>query len=410
MKKTIIITFTVFTASALFGQEQPPKPKIEVKPYGYVAYEAIFDTYKSLDSRDGELYFYPLKPTFDANGTDVNKKSQLQMLSLSTRFGFKISGPDILGAKTAGMIEADFFATKDDYVHLLRVRHACMTLKWEKAELLMGQFWHPVIINEVIPSTIAFGAGVPFHSLNRSPQIRFSYFPTPELRITATALEQGYHRSSGPVDAQRNSGLPELNAQVAYGKAKSFLVGASVGYKWLTPRLVVASANTSTHKTIGQYMFSGFAASTVGNTTIKAETVYGENLTHLLMIGGYGRVTETDVNSDYDYANLKTLSCWIDIDYKMGKWSAGLFGGYSKLYGSDKNYSTIANYNRNDDLNYIYRIAPRISFKEENLTLALEYMLTTAVYGKTFDAKHKVTSSFDPNSNNRFTFSAKYSF
>lgn len=409
MRNTIIIAFIVYNASALYGQEQP-KPKIEVKPFGYVSYEAILDTYKSLDSRDGELYFYPLKPTFDANGTDVNKKHQLQMLSLSTRFGFKVTGPDILGAKTSGLIEADFFATKDEYANLLRIRHACMTLKWEKAELLMGQFWHPVIINEVIPSTIAFGAGAPFHSLNRSPQIRFSYFPTPELRISATALEQGYHRSSGPVDAQRNSGLPELNAQVAYGNPKSVLVGASAGYKWLTPRLAVASANTGTHKTVGQYMFSGFAAGTVGNTTIKAEAVYGENLTHLLMIGGYGRVTETDVNSDYDYANLKTLSSWIDVDHKMGKWSAGLFGGYSKLYGSDKNYSTIATYNRNDDLNYIYRVSPRISFKEENLTLSLEYMITTAVYGKTFDNKHRVTSSFDPVSNHRVTLGAKYSF
>lgn len=411
MKKTLlIIVFSVLTVFISVAQEQPQKPKIEVKPYGYVAWESIFDSYKSVDTRDGELYLYPLKANIDTNGTDVNKRHQFQMLSLTTRVGLKISGSDVLGARTSGMVETDFFATANEYTRLLRVRHAIMTLKWQHSELLMGQYWHPVIVNEIIPSTLAFGAGTPFHSLNRSPQIRFTFYPIDRIRLMATALTQGYHKSMGPADAQRNSGIPELMAQAAFVKNNSFIAGLSAGYKWLTPRLFITSANTGTHKTVGQYLFSVFAMANLAKTNIKFETVYGENLTHLIMIGGYGRVTETTANSDYDYANLRTFSTWLDVNHRMEKWSLGIFGGYSKLNGSTKNYSTIAGYNRNDDMNYVYRISPRVSYKEENLMLGIEYMLTTAVYGKTFDAHHKVTSSFDPVSNHRITLSAKYSF
>lgn len=410
MKKPFfIVLFTSFSV-VLAAQEQPQKPKIDVKPYGFVSYEAIFDTYKLLDARDGELIFYPLKPKIAPNGTDVNRKNQFQMLSIITRLGLSVSGPDILGAKSTAKVETDFYATANAYTYLLRLRHAFISLKWQNAQLLMGNYWHPVIVDEVIPSAISFGGGVPFHSLNRSPQIRLSIYPIANLKVTLAALSQGYHKTKGPEDAQRNSGLPEIFGQVAYGNAKSFVVGASSGYKWLTPRLSVPSTGTGTHKTIGQYLFSGFAKATIDQTVIKAEIVYGENPTHLNMIGGYGRVTETDVNGDYDYANLRTLSTWLDADHQVGKWGFGVFAGYSKLYGSNKNYSSIADYNRNDDLNYIYRISPRVTYKEENLTLALEYMVTTAVYGQTFDNKRRVTSSLDPVSNHRVTFSAKYSF
>ena len=410
MRKIAISLLLVFTVKVLAAQDQSQKPKIDVKPYGFVSYEAIFDTYKLLDARDGELIFYPLKPKLDANGTDVNKKNQFQMLTIITRVGLQVAGPNILGAKTLAKVETDFYATANAYSYLLRLRHALINLKWQNTELLMGQYWHPVIVDEIMPASISFGAGAPFHALNRSPQIRLNYFPNSFLRLTLSALTQGYHKSKGPEDAQRNSGLPEVLGQIALGSSKSFMLGGSAGYKWLTPRLYIATSNTGTHKTVGQYLLSGFALAKLNETVIKAEAVYGENPTHLNMIGGYGRVTESDINGDYDYANLRTLSVWMDVNHRWGKWAPGLFAGYSKLYGSDKSYSSITDYHRNDDLNYIYRISPRITYKEECLTLALEYMLTTAVYGNTFDARHKVTSSLDPVSNHRVTFCAKYSF
>ncbi|HNV52438.1 MAG TPA: hypothetical protein PKM28_06080, partial [Tenuifilaceae bacterium] len=126
--------------------------------------------------------------------------------------------------------------------------------------------------------------------------------------------------------------------------------------------------------------------------------------------------TGTDANAeqDYEYTSLKTLGAWFDLQQGFGKLGLGLFLGYSKLLGADDDYTSLTvgtvKYFRNDDMDYFYRISPRISYKEENLTFALEYMLAGAVYGKTWDAKHKVTSSMDPVYNNRITFAAKYDF
>lgn len=408
---TIVFALGVFTVYA----QETEKPKFEIKPYGFINYEIIMDTYKSLDARDGELHFYPLKESLDINGDDKNKQMQLQMLSLSTRFGLKISGPDVLGAKTSGLIETDFFATANDFARLLSLRHLTINMKWQKSELLLGHYWHPVIVTEVIPANIAFGAGVPINALNRSPQIRFTLLPSEAVKLSFTALTQSYHKSSGPAEAQRNSGLPEFIAQASFGNRKTFMVGASAGYKWLKPRLETAS-NYSTSKTIGQYLFNAYIMTKMSNTTIKAMALYGQNLTHLNMIGGYGMKTGTDANTeqDYDYTNLKTLGTWFDLQQGFGKLSIGLFLGYSKLLGADDEYTSLTvgstKYFRNDDMDYFYRVSPRISYKEENLTFGFEYMLTSAVYGETWDSKHKVTSSMDPVYNNRFTLAVKYDF
>ncbi|BDX39296.1 hypothetical protein CYCD_26510 [Tenuifilaceae bacterium CYCD] len=411
-KYVIFVSIGCLWSLAVKAQE-PEKPKVEIKPYGYVAYELLFDTYKSLDSRDGELYFYPLKEQLDKNGKNINERNQLQMLSISTRLGGKISGPNVLGAKMSGMVEADFYATSNDYIYLLRIRHAMINLKWQSSELMMGHYWHPVIVNEVIPSCVSFGGGAPFHSLNRSPQIRYTYYPSEIIRLSATALAQGYHRSTGPTDAQRNSGKPELMAQLTVGNRKTFLIGASAGYKWLTPRLVT-SDTIKTDETIGQYLLSAFVMGKIGTTVIKSEVVYGENLTHLQMIGGYGMKKTATVVDDYEYTNLITLSSWLDVQHTAGKIGIGAFIGYSKLYGANDDYTSLeinkVKYFRNDDLNYIYRIAPRITYKEENFTLGLEYMLTAAIYGKDWNSKHEVTSSMDPVYNNRILFMAKYEF
>ncbi len=406
----LFLTSLILLCAITIKAQELEKPKIEIKPYGFVNYEMNFDTYKSVDFRDGDLYFYPLKESLDKNGKDLNKVNQLQMLALSSRFGAKVTGPNILGAKMSGMIEADFFATANDYSRLLRVRHAIVNLRWEKSELLMGHYFHPIIVNEIIPTPISFGAGSPFHPLNHSPQIRFTLYPSDVVRITAAALTQGYHKSTGPTEAQRNSGLPELLGQVTLGNRKTFLVGASAGYKWLTPRLVTVDT-FKTNETIGQYLLSGFVMGKIGSTSIKSEIVYGENLTHLLMIGGYGMKTTATAVDDYEYTNLKTLSSWLDIQHSLGKTSIGFFAGYSKIYGAnDGDYTRLeidkVKYSRNDDLDYIYRLSPRITYKEESLTFAFEYMLTAAVYRNLYTDK----SSMDPVFNNRITFAAKYDF
>jgi hypothetical protein len=59
-------------------------------------------------------------------------------------------------------------------------------------------------------------------------------------------------------------------AQLTVGNRKTFLIGASAGYKWLTPRLLTADT-IKTDETIGQYLLSAFVMGKIGTTVIKSK-------------------------------------------------------------------------------------------------------------------------------------------
>jgi hypothetical protein len=144
--------------------------------------------------------------------------------------------------------------------------------------------------------------------------------------------------------------------------------------------------------------------------TLKAEGVYGQELSFLNMIGGYGKITGTDgVDGDYDYTNLNTLSLWLDASYKMGKWGFGFFAGQQNLLGADDSYTGI-NSAVNDNLSHIYRLSPRVVYTIDKLTFAFEYMLTGAVYAREWDDRRVVTEVNDPVVNHRVLFLTRYSF
>jgi len=409
LTRVLLVMVVLTFAQRAIAQEQQPKPKFEFKPYGFIAYDMFVDTYKSSDTRDGESYMYPLAPDLDKNDKDYNKRTMLEMTNFTSRLGLKIAGPDALGAKTSGQFEMDFMGTKSDF-QLFALRHAFINLKWEKSDLIVGQTWHPIIVNEVIPSTLSFGAGMPFHPLNRSAQVRYTYNVSSLFRLTAATVFYGGHKSTGPADAQRYSGKPDVHVQLSVGDRKAFLAGFSAGYKWLTPRLKTDSSYV-TSKTIGSYDVNAFIMFKPASTSIKAEVIYGQNLSYLSMIGGYGMKTGTNnAKGDYGYTNLKTVSTWCDIQQDFDNWTIGVFAGYQKLLGADDNYTTIKDYNRDDKLSYLVRVSPRVVYKAEALSFGLEYILTKAVYGSTWDDKRNVKETMDPVSNNRVLLRVAYTF
>jgi len=178
----------------------------------------------------------------------------------------------------------------------------------------------------------------------------------------------------------------------------------------LTPRLITDSTYI-TSETIGSYNLHAFLLVKPASTSIKVEAIYGQNLSFLNMIGGYGMVTGSNkAEGDYKYTNLKTLSVWGDIQQNIDRWIIGVFAGYQKLLGADDNYIAIQDYALNDDLSHIFRISPRVVYRADALSLAFEYILTTAVYGNAWDAKHKVTETINPISNHRFLLRLTYNF
>jgi hypothetical protein len=380
--------------------------------YGYISHQTIYDTYRSLETRDGELYFYPLRPAFDINGVDKNRKPRFTMVEVQSRFGTRISGQEILGADVTGVLEADFFGTHQSYVRMLRLRLAYINLAWDRHQLLIGNAFHPTFVLENFPKPWSFASGVPFHPLNRSPQIRYTFLPAADFNVSLSFITHGYHKSAGPADAQRNSGLPDTQFRLQYGDGKYSSMGFVAGYKYLMPRDVTLQG-ISTTKTVGSYNLQAYLKHTFERLTFRSEVIYGENLTSFVMIGGYGIrgvEGEVDLGGDYDYANIRTISLWTDMETRGQTFRAGIFAGYTANLGAAHDYIPLPGFARNDDLYYVYRISPRLTYLVNNLSFGFEYSLISAVYGLQWDNQHRVVEKETPAINNRFLLAARYNF
>ena len=86
---------------------------------------------------------------------DINASADLHMLNIQTRLKGDISGPDAFGAKTSGVIEAEFYGTSELDVNGFRLRHAYVKMDWQKTNLLVGQYWHPLFPAESFPELSA---------------------------------------------------------------------------------------------------------------------------------------------------------------------------------------------------------------------------------------------------------------
>jgi hypothetical protein len=409
MKKLLTLVYVLILSYPLLARENP----ITLKPYGYINHQVVYDTYRSVDTRDGELYFFPRRPVFDVNGNDINKRNKFNMVEVQSRIGLNIAGPDALGARVAGRLEVDFFGTHQENVRLTRLRLAYVAMNWEKTEFLAGIAFHPTFVLDCFPNTISFAAASPFHPLNRSPQIRLKQNLSDNITASVSLITHGYHRSAGPVDAQRNSGLPESQFQVRFGETGDFLFGLTAGYKWLSPRDITAGG-LATNKRAGSYNLQAFSRVKTSHLTIKLEGLLGENMTNFFMIGGYGAKSapdQFDPNDDYDYANLRTLSFWTDIQTNSKPWEFGLFAGYTENLGSKDPYTSLPGLAFFDDIHHLFRFSPRLFYYAGNhLSFGFEFSFYSAVYTETFDQYRKAATTFDPVSNNHIIFQTKYTF
>ncbi|HEX3008420.1 MAG TPA: hypothetical protein VHO90_12490, partial [Bacteroidales bacterium] len=100
---------------------------------------------------------------------------------------------------------------------------------------------------------------------------------------------------------------------------------------------------------------------------------------------------------------------------KLSEVNFGLYGGYSQIFGAEDDLDITGSYkslfyNRNADISYIFRIAPRIFMKKSNLLYGIEWGLNGAAYGLKFNSKRKATKTDDLVYNNRILLLVKYNF
>lgn len=375
------------------------------KFYGFIRNDFFFNSRLSEEAIDGTFHMTPKPIILDANGLDINAKPQAEMLSMNSRLGFDIIGKELFGAKSSAKIEADFAGTGSTFF-LMRIRQAYMQLNWKNSSLLLGQTWHPMF-GTVSPTSVSFNAGTPFQPFARSPQIRLNYKLTDNIGLTGAALYQMQYTSNGPVGFSntymKNSLRPNLFASAEY-KKDAITAGLGFDYKRLKPDAEYISSLSA--MAYGQYIKPKFQ--------VKTKVTLGQNLSDLLMIGGYGKYF--DSNRQYHYTNLKTLSSWLNVVYGK-KWQVGVFGGYLNNLGSlfldpvDGKYIVYGRGFYADTqqiMNSMYRVAPFLQYNQDNLSLGIEYNLTDAEYGTiSWDGRGK-----DPYhvQNHRFMATVIYNF
>jgi hypothetical protein len=385
----LVIAFALAaTASPAAAQTEKAPPAFGISLSGFVKTDIFYDSRQTVSIREGHYLLYPKGPLLDPGGGDINARSNFNILSIQTRLAGRITGPDALGAKTSAYFEAEFFGTSDADINGFRLRHGYLKLNWAKSELMVGQFWHPMFITESFPDVVSFDTGAPFQPFNRSPQVRYTRM-FGKVSLIATALAQRDFASNGPDGTSsvylRNAALPEFNLKLQAAskndaRKTETVAGVGADVMKLAPRIVTA-AGYKTDESVTGLAAMAFFKQKWAKWTWKAEAVWGQNLHHLTMLGGYAvRGVVDEVRLDWNYTPIDTLSCWTEVQTNGAPWQTGLFVGYSKNLGSRHSISG-ANYARGFNIDELYRLSPRLVYNIGKMRFAGEAELTAASYG-----------------------------
>jgi hypothetical protein len=314
---------------------------------GFVKADYTYDTRQTVAAREGHFLLYPAAPADDPQGEDVNAAANLNIYTVQTRLQGKITAPDALGAKTSGLIEAEFFGSSDADVNGFRLRHAFLKLEWAKTSLLLGQYWHPMFVTEAFPQTVSFNTGAPFQPFSRNPQLRLTR-ALGSLNLILAAAAQRDFTSPGPAGFSssylRNAAVPDLHAQLQLKKG-GHVFGLATDWKKLVPQ-IRTSKGLKTSESVTSLAGMGYAKLTLAPVTMTAQAVYGENLPDLLMLGGYGVLSSDPVTGYETYSPTRSFTTWTDVDR-------------------------------------MYRISPRLVWNSGKVRLAAEVEYSAAAYGKT---------------------------
>ena len=374
---------------------QKDTTKVGIKFSGFVNSEIFYDTRQTVGGRETLLMLYPAAKDLDANGADLNAKGNFNQLSMMSRLTATITGPDILNAKAIGVIEGDFTGEAEAPYDVFRLRHAYVKLTWKKDELLIGNYWSPFDVPEMIPNVISLNTGAPFHSFSRNPQVRYVR-TIKNLKLIAVALSQRDYASSGPLGVSsvymRDALIPEMHLQLQYNVG-SHMFGIGGEYKTIQPRLEFNNIQTNTQ--LSSPAIIAFANLKFPKLDVKLQGSYGGNLSDHTMLGGYIQYLDS-ANNNLSYANVNSLDIWTDISTKAKKLNFGLFAGYYKNMGYSTTVVNPTFYGSNSNVNnigYMYRVAPRVTYTAGAMMFALELEYTAAQYG-TPDTNGKIQNGY----------------
>ncbi|WP_363235430.1 DcaP family trimeric outer membrane transporter, partial [Mesonia sp.] len=377
------------TLTAVEQVEVPNAKKVEVDFYGFIRHDAFFDTRQVIGAGENLVPLYPRDKVYDENGEDINAASQFHMLSVLSRAGIKLKGPDVLDAKLNGVLEGEFFGSSEAGINQFRLRHAYITLDWEKTQLGIGQFWHPMVVLECLPNVVNYSTGSPIFPLNRNPQIRVTQKLGSKFKAMAAAISQ---RDFTPDNtAYRNAGIPSMHLQLQY-KSEKFVAGIAQQYENLRPQIVSGENMLASNERVESFTTMAYASLKTKPLKISSAVIFAQNAASLVMLGGYvgySRPEQVDV-----FKPMNTRSAWIDFQQMTNKKIAlGLFAGAVKnegvsdpiegavamTYGVTSAWRAVSATEGSRTINHLYRVVPRIDFNlNKSFKFRFEVEHTTA--------------------------------
>ena len=306
------------------------------------------------------------------------------MLSIESRVRGEISGPYVFGAHTFGVAEIDAWASCLLQIGLLRIRHAFIYLEWPDKSLILGQYWHPVLLPECYADTIGFNAGIPFDPFAREPQFRLTkQFDTMTLILAIGSLANSL--SDGPAGETslytRNAIMPNFNIQL-FSSIRKHLCGIGANASRIVPR-IVTNKNFCAHESLISWLVFSFLALNWEKLRINIKGIYAQNGNPYGMISGYA-VSQIDPYTDErSYTNTQCLSAWLDASYK-GEVEPGIFLAFTKNIGASNNIipsitDPVTGITENliyssgqQNIDVVYRVQPRVRWFLKPFVLGTE--------------------------------------
>lgn len=391
MKKELLLFIAFLATTALTYGQSNNSDNFGISWSGFVKTDMNYDTRQIVNARENHFSILPA-PENIVGGKDLNDQSNFNILSIQSRLTGKITGPDFFGMKTSGLLEGAFFGNSDATTGEFRLRHAFVKLSNDKIEILMGQYWHPMFITASFPGVYSFNTGVPFQTFSRNPQVRLT--TKGAVKFMATIFTERDFKTRGASVSQ--SGMPQVHAQLQFGSADKVLGGVGINHKTARPALGEENLNSTA--------FIGYLRANLGEVTWKVQSTYGQNMTDLLQVGGFG------TNSKGEFINNKTFSAWSEFNgdfTESVEW--GIFGGITKNGGFGEAVTFNSSNGFLGTVESAFRVSPRIGWKSGKLILGIEGEYTNAQYGS-IDGNGDIVTSGDAVNNFRLLTTAIYKF
>lgn len=410
----IALSLLALNTNVASAQNESPK-SFTFDFHGFVNPHFYADNRQVVGGREEMMLFYPKPEVLSetTTGYDVNDGWNMNLLSITARLNLAVHGPDLLGAHTLAFIEGDFTGSTNASNNDLRLRHAYLQLDWGHSRLLAGQFWHPMVVQEIMPNTRPLNMGAPFHPYARYNQLRY-FGHLKKIEAIAVALFQQDNMSQGFIDDvvtssthfQRRSAIPELHLQLRYN-GEHLLAGAAANMLTLQPHIYSSPSanifcdnqfywNPINRKIFSSFSYSLFLKYRWTGWVLSFQTLLNNSLYEICSMGGYQAVIHhfTPVNGPsciaVHYRPWHFNTAWLDFGRTAGHWRPGIFLGYGKNMEDSvdpRHYDEVnpefVFLGRGRNIESLWRVQPRIGWHPNSVfSLYAEAEYTYAQYLK----------------------------